>query len=139
MIYLPIALTVLSSATYHFMLKQASQRLSPFAILFWCYLIAAGTCLAFVFLTNADLRIASALKGKMYVPGVLALAIVGIEVGYLLTYKNGGQVGKVAMVAQLSSIILMLFIGYFLTKDTLTTSRAIGVATALVSFFLLSR
>lgn len=139
MFLFPIILTVASSAMYHFMLKQASTRLSPFTLLFWSYAIAAVLCLVGIFATGADVRVSESLKGKMYLPGILALTLIGIEVGYLLSYKGGGQLGKVSMITQLTSIIVMVAIGFFMTKDTLTLTKGLGVATALMSFFLLSR
>ncbi len=139
MIYLPILLTVVSSAAYHFTLKQASSKSSPFAVLFWSYLIAAVVCLVAVIVTNGQVRITADLKEKSYLPALLAVALVGIEVGYLMSYKNGGNVGQVSMIAQMLSIIVLLIVGFFLMKEPLTLQKGLGVITALFSFLLLSR
>lgn len=135
---LPVALTVCSSAIYHFMLKQASGK-SPFLILFWSYMIAAIVCLALIFFNEQQLKFSIPFKDRPYLPFVLALALIGIEFGYLTAYKTGGKIGQVSMMTQMVSLIFMLVLGLILMKEPMTFKKAFGAVSAIFSFFLLSR
>jgi drug/metabolite transporter (DMT)-like permease len=136
MIY-PVMLTVLSSAMYHFLLKQTSSKASPMLVLFWSYALAAGVCLVMLLMKNENLKVLSVFKDKGYIPVILAIALVGIEVGYIWSYKSGGKVGQVSMITQMVSLVLMMGIGFILSREPMTLQKAFGIASALFSFHLL--
>ncbi len=116
MLIYPIILTVLSSTTYHFMLKYMSAKASPLLILFWSYLLAATVCLVVLLTQSQNVKMLSVFKDKGWMPILLALALLGIEVGYIWSYKNGGKVGQVSMVSQMVSTIVLLGIGFIMEK-----------------------
>lgn len=138
MIY-PVLLTVLSSAMYHFMLKHTSAKGSPMLVLFWSYAIAALVCLVALMFKTEDVKVFSVFKDKAWLPMLLAFALVGIELGYVLSYKAGGKVGQVSMITQMVSLVVMFAIGYIVMKEPITFKKGFGIASALFSFHLLSR
>lgn len=138
MIY-PVILTVLSSAMYHFMLKQTSAKGSPMLVLFWSYALAAIACLVMMMLKSEKIEVFSVFKDKPWIPMILAATLVGIEFGYILSYKSGGNVGQVSMITQMVSLVVMFAIGYIVMKEPLTFKKGFGIASALFSFHLLSR
>lgn len=138
MIY-SVLLTVLSSAGYHFMLKQTSTKGSPMLILFWSYLLAAVVCLTCLMLKSEEIKFVSVFKDRGWIPMILALTIVGIEFGYIMSYKSGGNVGQVSMITQMVSLVVMFTIGYIVMKEPITFKKGFGIASALFSFHLLSR
>jgi drug/metabolite transporter (DMT)-like permease len=138
MIY-PVILTVFSSAMYHFMLKQTSTKGSPMLVLFWSYLLAAIACLFMVMLRSDKVEMLSVFKDKAWIPMILAATLVGIEFGYILSYKSGGKVGQVSMITQMVSLVVMFAIGYIVMKEPITFKKGFGIASALFSFHLLSR
>ena len=136
---IPILLTVASSAAYHFTLKNISTKSNVFAGLFWTYIISAVICLIFYF-TQKNQNLFSVFESeKSYLYIVLALSLVGIELGYLFAYKGGGQVGQVSMIAQAISMVLLVAIGYMISKDSFTLTKALGVVSGIISFTLLVR
>lgn len=138
MIY-PVILTVLSSAMYHFMLKQTSAKGSPMLVLFWSYALAALACLVMIMFKSEKIEVFSVFKDKPWIPMILAATLVGIEFGYILSYKSGGKVGQVSMITQMVSLVVMFAIGYIVMKEPLTFKKGFGIASALFSFHLLSR
>ena len=138
MIY-PVLLTVLSSAGYHFMLKQTSMKGSPILVLFWSYMLAALVCLSVLLFKDEEIKVFSVFKDKSWIPMLLALTLVGIEFGYILSYKSGGKVGQVSMITQMVSLVVMFAIGYIVMKEPITFKKGFGIASALFSFHLLSR
>ena len=135
MIY-PIILTVTSSMIYHLLLKQMSKT-SPFLILFWSYLLASLVCLVVVLKKNENIQIFSVFENKAWIPMLLGVALLGIELGYLWSYKSGGKVGQVSMISQMVSMLLMIAIGFVVSREPLTMQKAFGIASALFSFHLL--
>ena len=139
MIY-PILLTVLSSAVYHFMLKQTSAKGSPLLVLFWSYGLAALVCMIALMFRSGPVKVFSVFQeDRAWLPMILALAVVGIEFGYIWSYKSGGKVGQVSMITQMVSLIFMMVLGYLVMKEPLTFKKGFGIASALFSFHLLSR
>lgn len=135
----PVLLTVFSSASYHFLLKQTSMKGSALLILFWSYAIAAGVCLGVLLFKSDEVKLVSAFEDKAWIPVFLAIALVGIELGYIWSYKSGGKVGQVSMITQMVSLVLMLVIGFVVMKEPITFKKGFGIASALFSFHLLSR
>jgi drug/metabolite transporter (DMT)-like permease len=135
----PVLLTVVSSATYHFMLKQTSTKASPVLVLFWSYAIAAVVCLAALVMKQENVKVASVFEDKAWLPLVLAMALIGIEFGYILSYKSGGKIGQVSMITQMVSLVVMFVIGFMIMKEPITFKKGFGIASALFSFHLLSR
>lgn len=135
MIY-PILLTVSSSMIYHLLLKHMSKT-SPFLILFWSYLLASVVCLVVVLKKNENVQVFSVFQDKAWVPMLLGIALLGIELGYLWSYKSGGKVGQVSMISQMVSMLLMIAIGFVVSREPLTMQKAFGIASALFSFHLL--
>lgn len=137
MMFIPIALTVFSSAAYHFMLKEASSRQSPLQVLFWAYLAASVLCLIVLFATKTSIELLPSIKDKGYLPFLLAFAIVGLEVGYIFSYRGGGKLGQVTMFTQMISLMLMMALGYFIMKEPMTFKKLLGVLSAFMTLMLL--
>lgn len=135
----PILLTVVSSASYHFLLKQTSTKSSALLVLFWSYAFAASVCLGALLMNKDEVKFFSAFDERSWIPVCLALALVGIELGYIWSYKSGGKVGQVSMITQMVSLVFMFVIGYVLLKEPITFKKGFGIASALFSFHLLSR
>lgn len=136
---LPLLITVSSSAAYHFTLKNVSSKGALFGTLFWSYAAAALMCLIFAAISKDDSIFTVNFKEKGHLIGLLSLTLVGIEFGYLLAYKSGGGIGQVSMIAHAMSMTILLVVGYVVYKDVITTQKAIGVLSGILSFALLAR
>lgn len=79
---------------------------------------------------------ALAARGKSWSalkPGVLAiaLAVVGIELGFLLAYRAGVNVGSAALAVNVCSALVLIPLGLWLFKEHLTPAKLAGVALSL--------
>lgn len=134
MYYASLALAVLSVVGYHATMKRVPSTLNPFLPLAAAYLLAFLICLLGLWLWPHGEKSWSALK-----PGVLAiaLAVVGIELGFLLAYRAGVNVGSAALAVNVCSALVLIPLGLWLFKEHLTPAKLAGVALSLGGLALL--
>ncbi len=134
MYYLALALAVVSAAGYHLSMKMLPATVNPFLPLSAAYAMALGLCLIGLTLWPEGSRSLSALRPSVF--GV-ALGVVGIEIGFLLAYRAGWNVGYAALVANVCSTLLLLPVGLMYFKEQITPQKIAGVALSLIGLGLL--
>lgn len=134
MYYLALALAVVSAAGYHLSMKMLPATVNPFLPFVVAYALAFLLCVLGLFLWPEGSRSVQALR-----PSVLGVAIcvVGIEVGFLLAYRAGWNVGYAALVANVCSTLLLLPVGLLYFKEQITPQKIAGVALSLIGLGLL--
>ena len=135
MYYLSFLITVLGLIAYHVAMKKTPAGVNPFMYLIVAYLLAAVFCVPGLFLSAGSKDIKTL---DWSVVGV-ALGVFGIEVGFLLSYRAGWNVGYTALLANTLSTILLLPYAVFVLKDGVTLSKLIGVVLCLAGLTLLVR
>lgn len=85
--YFSITLAICSSALYHFVAKSTPSDVNFSVSLIVTYAVALAVTLIVALLFPADKGFAAELKNLNWASFLLALAIVGIEFGFLLTYR----------------------------------------------------
>ena len=128
----PMALLVFSNTMYQICAKYMPQQMNPFAGLTVTYAVAAVSCAAMFFtIGRGDNLIAE--YGKLnWVPFVLGVVIVGLEVGWVFAYRAGWQVSTGFIVQSAFLAAALVFVGYLLFKEELTWTKLAGVAICLV-------
>lgn len=134
MYYFALALAVVSAAVYHLSMKVLPGTVNPFLPLTVAYAMALAICTVGLFLWPEGSRSLQALRPSVI--GV-ALGVVGIEVGFLLAYRAGWNIGYAALAANLGTTLLLLPIGLLFFKDHLSPQRMAGVALSLAGLGLL--
>lgn len=136
MYYAAIAIAIFSSASYHLAIKTQPGGVNPFLPLAVAYLAAFAVCVAGLFLWSDGTRSLSALR-----PSVLwlALSVVGIEVGFLLAYRAGWNVGYAALAVNVCSTLALLPIALLLFKQQIDTGKIAGVILSLAGLLLLMK
>ncbi|HRK90382.1 MAG TPA: hypothetical protein PK152_14695, partial [Anaerolineales bacterium] len=95
--YFSITLAIASSALYHFVAKSTPADVNFTVSLLVTYAVAFVVTLFTFFFFPAKDGIAAELKQLNWASVGLAVAIVGIEFGFLLTYKAGWNLGIAAV------------------------------------------
>ena len=134
MYYAALALTVVSVVGYHATMKLVPPTLNPFLPLAAAYLLAFVLCLLGLWLWPHGSRNWSELR-----PGVIviAVAVVGIELGFLLAYRAGMHVGYAALAVNVCSALVLIPLGLWYFKEHLTPAKLAGVALSLGGLALL--
>jgi drug/metabolite transporter (DMT)-like permease len=68
---------------------------------------------------------------------VLALSVVGIEIGYLLAYRAGWPLATTTGVTYTSTMVLLALIGATFFSESISLRRAAGLALAMGGVWLL--
>jgi hypothetical protein len=95
--YFSLALAICSSALYHFVVKSTPSNVNFTVSLLVSYAVAFAVTLFTFFLFPAKNGVISELKQLNWASIVFAIAIVGIEFGFLLVYRSGWNLGIAAV------------------------------------------
>src|SRR5512145_1844897 len=87
--YFSITLAILSSALYHFAAKSTPSNVNFTVSLLVTYAVAFAVTLIGFFFFPAKNGVIAEIKHLNWSCIVLSIAIVGIEYGFLLTYRAG--------------------------------------------------
>ena len=95
--YFSISLAIASSALYHFVAKSTPSNVNFTVSLLVTYAIAFAVTLLGFFFFPVRGGIMTEVKQLNWASVGLAIAIVGIEFGFLLTYRAGWNLGIAAV------------------------------------------
>lgn len=139
MFYLSLCIAVAGLAIYHLSLKRVPADINPWAFLAIGYCIAAVLCVVCT-PTTAGKMPWQALSGSFLTTlAMLALGVLLIEIGTLLSYRYGWPLGTVGPVgnAIAAAILLPVAIVYF--KDSITRAQVIGLVLTVAGMILMTR
>lgn len=69
---------------------------------------------------------------------ILALAIVGLEVGYVFVYRAGWAVSTATVVANIGLACVLIFVGYFLYKENVSINQIVGIVVCMFGLVLIN-
>lgn len=67
----------------------------------------------------------------------LGLAIVGLETGFLLAYRAGGNISYSGIFSNVAAMLILLPIGLIFFKEVLTIKNVLGIILCLAGLVLL--
>ena len=136
--YFSITLAICSSALYHFVAKSTPSNVNFSVSLLVTYAVAfTVTLLTFFFFPVKDGVIAE-LKKLNWASIGLAVAIVGIEFGFLLVYRAGWQLGIAAVLTNVVASLILLPVAVFFFKDKISWINIAGIFICLIGLIMLN-
>lgn len=136
--YFSISLAILSSALYHFSAKSTPANVNFSISLVVSYAVALVITLLTVPFFPAQNGILAELKQLNWASFLLALAIVGIEFGFLLVYRSGWNLGIAAVLVNVVASLILLPVAIFLFKDKISWVNVLGIFVCLVGLVMLN-
>ena len=136
--YFSISLAILSSALYHFSAKSTPASVNFSISLVVTYAVALVISLLTVPFFPAQNGILAELKQLNWASFLLALAIVGIEFGFLLVYRSGWNLGIAAVLVNVVASLILLPVAIFLFKDKISWINVLGIFVCLVGLVMLN-
>ncbi|MFN8384128.1 MAG: hypothetical protein U0V02_19490 [Anaerolineales bacterium] len=136
--YFSITLAICSSALYHFVAKSTPSDVNFSVSLIVTYAVALGVTIITALLFPAEKGFAAELKNLNWASFLLAVAIVGIEFGFLLTYRAGWNLGIAAVLVNVVASLILLPVAIFFFKDKISWVNIVGIFVCLVGLVMLN-
>lgn len=133
-----ITLAILSSALYHFSAKSAPANVNFSVSLLVTYAVAFLVTLVTVFFFPAPNGILAELKQLNWATLLMAVAIVGIEFGFLLCYRAGWDLGIAAVAVNVVASLLLLPVAILLFKDKVSWVNLAGIVVCVIGLVMLN-
>jgi drug/metabolite transporter (DMT)-like permease len=136
--YFSITLAIASSALYHFVAKSTPSNVNFTVSLLVTYAVAfVVTLLGFIFFP-ATKGISLELKQLNWASIALAIAVVGIEFGFLLTYRSGWNLGIAAVLVNVVASLILVPVAIFVFKDKISWVNILGILVCLAGLVMLN-
>jgi uncharacterized membrane protein len=136
--YAPLLLIILSSTLYHFTQKATPANVHPLLTLVITYGAATLFCLALLPLFPLKTSLGESLRRVNWASFVLALAITGIEIGFLLAYRAGWKISMAALITNTSVALLLIPVGLLGFAEKLSIHQAAGIALCIAGLILIN-
>jgi drug/metabolite transporter (DMT)-like permease len=137
--YASMALTVASNGLYHIFQKLTPGTAHPVLSLAVTYLTAAVVTLALLPAFPLPGGLAASLRTLNWSSLGLAVAITGLELGFLLAYRAGWNISLGALVSNVGVTLVLIPVGLVFFREKLTATNVIGIAVCLVGLVLINR
>lgn len=139
MYVLPIALILASNVIYNICQKSTPQNANPFVALLVTYLTAALITIIVYQFNKSDKGMWQSLGDLNWTSLVLGLAIVGLELGFLMAYRVGWNISLASLVANSLVALALIPVGIFFYQEGFDSSKIIGVVLCLAGLILVNK
>jgi drug/metabolite transporter (DMT)-like permease len=136
--YFSIILAICSSAFYHFTAKSTPANVNFTVSLLVTYAIAFIATLFTFFFFPVHEDMTAELKKLNWASIGLAIAVVGIEFGFLLTYRSGWNLGIAAVLVNVVASLILVPVAIFVFKDKISWVNILGIFVCLVGLVMLN-
>jgi drug/metabolite transporter (DMT)-like permease len=131
-----IALVIASQVTYQLAVKAIPSESHPFGVLIIVYRLAMVACIVLSPLAGRPLVFADFRRLLSWPTYLLALAVVGIEIGYLLAYRSGWKFGATFAVTSVATVSMLALLGIVWFGELIDGKRVLGLVLALAGGWL---
>ena len=136
--YFSIILAICSSALYHFVAKSTPANVNFTVSLLVTYAVAFVVTLFTIFFLPAQDGVIVEIKKLNWATIGLAIAVVGIEFGFLLTYRSGWHLGIAAVLTNVIASLILVPVAIFVFKDKISWVNIAGILVCLVGLVMLN-
>ena len=134
----PVILVVASNCLYHMCSKSVPNDVNSFGTLMITYITSAIICsVLFLLMTKPD-NVSFEMAKINWTSIALGVAIIGLETGYILMYRNGWKISSGSVVANICLAIALLVIGFILYKENISIKQIIGIIACAIGLILVT-
>jgi len=137
--WLSMALVVAANVLYHWGQKTVPAAVPPLHSMIFTYAAALlATCLLLPLIGGgaAPAALAAAFNWSSVWVG---LAIVGVELGFLVAYRSGWPLNRAALSASAALAVLLVPLGALLFRESWSWEKSLGLGLCLAGLYLLNR
>jgi drug/metabolite transporter (DMT)-like permease len=134
-----LSLAITATVAYHLVLKLTPGTANPFLSLMVTY--GAVTLLFGVVLALGPATFEWRQEWRLlnWTALALAVAIIALDLGFILLYRSGYEVSLGALVTQSAAAMLLLVIGVLVFREKLSLANGVGVVLCLAGLWLVNR
>ena len=136
--YFSITLAICSSALYHFVAKSTPANVNFSVSLLVTYAVAFGVVLLTLLFFPMPNGLAYELKQLNWASIGLAIGVVGIEFGFLLTYRAGWDLGIASVIVNVVGALILVPVAIFFFKDKISWVNIVGIFICLAGLVMLN-
>ncbi len=136
--YFSIILAICSSALYHFTAKSTPSNVNFTVSLLVTYGVAFIVTLFTFFFFPVYNGMTAELKKLNWASVGLAVAVVGIEFGFLLVYRSGWNLGIAAVLTNVVASLILLPVAILVFKDKISMVNILGIFVCLAGLVMLN-
>ena len=135
----PILIVVAANTVYNISAKSTPATINSFASLSVTYLIGMLCSIVMYFVTSENKNLLLELSKANWTAYALGVAIVGLEFGFLCVYRAGWKISVANLVASIALACILLIVGFFLYKETLSLRNMLGMGICAVGLILIAK
>ncbi len=134
---LPLGLTIVSNVVYHLAQKSVPRNADPMLSLVVTYIVALAVTLIILLIGGVPKE--ASFRTLNWATVATGIAIVGVEIGFLLAYRAGLNVSLGAVTSNVAVALVMLPLGVLLFREQLSASNIAGLVLCLGGLALIVR
>jgi hypothetical protein len=132
-------LVIGSNVVYHICQKSIPPSAHVIVSILITFLIAILASALFLIIFPPEESLISAVKKVGWASVVRGLAIIGIEIGYLLLYRSGWHISLGPVFCNTVVFLFLIPVGLILFKEKMIPSNILGVVLAITGIYLITR
>ncbi|TCL75089.1 hypothetical protein EDC14_100319 [Hydrogenispora ethanolica] len=136
--YFAIFLVVISNVFYHISQKSTPVAAHPILSLTVTYLTAAAFTLILLPFFPLQEGLAASLKKLNWTCLSLGIAIVGLELGFLLAYRAGWNISVAQFFSTVIITLVLIPVGLLFFQEKMTLINGLGILLCLGGFMLIN-
>lgn len=134
-----LSLAIACTVAYHLVLKLTPEGANPLLSLLATYLAVSAIFALILVAAPGEFGWRGELRQLNWTAVALAVAIVGLDLGFLLLYRSGYAVSMGALVTQSAAALILLVIGVAAFRERLSAANLAGLVLCLAGLWLVNR
>lgn len=137
--YGSIIIIIISIVTYQVFQKSINSNINPVVSIIISYTIALVCSFLLLLFFPVKGEFMKEIQKANMASYLLGVAVVGIEIGYLLAYRFGWKLHMAMPVTSSVNIVILAVLGYFFFKEQLSPLKIFGIVLCIAGIYLLNK
>ena len=134
-----LSLAIVATVAYHVVMKLTPAGANPLLSLMLTYGAVAVLLGGALALAPGEFVWREEVRHLNWTAIALALAIIGLDLGFILLYRSGFEVSLGALVTQSAAAMLLVGVGVLVFREKLSLPNGLGIALCLAGLWLVNR
>ncbi len=136
-IILPMALVIAANVFYHIASKGIPAAQNPFMGLIVNYFTALAASVV-LFFTTPHQNFFTEFSRSNWACVLMGLSVIGLEVGFIMIYRAGGEISTASLIANVLLAVVMLGIGIYFYGESFSAKKIFGAVLCLIGIIFIS-